>query len=171
MMSNKYIPPHRRHIIDFPRGSKINVKDISEKTNNKITAAEKIEKVDTVNNPIIVEPPNLGQSHYKDAIIAGLKAEMEESIPVEIEVEPPKWEPSQKDIQLFKDLAVMRRNRRERLRKEKFDRWLQDYYNDLNIMYKNYVDPKLGITFKEFVEAAFLCSEVDHNGKLLHDDV
>lgn len=167
--AHQYPGPRRntRFRRDLSEAPQFNVKTESTQSSQPQKQIHPIEIVEKVATPIVVMPPAPNtESPYKEAIQAGLELDINETSGVkDLPIVRRRWEPSSKEIELFKQLAEARNKWARRIAEEEFDQWVKHYYNDLQIMYEQCIDPRLGITFQHFVEAAYVCTDTEYDPK------
>lgn len=171
MSGNKYVPPYRRNKEfnkpkphrDLSHVAGFNVLSEDDRP-QKPKQLQPVKKVEQIVEPIII-PPLIcnNQSPYQDAVKAGLEFKMDQPL-VDIKENninvnnTHKLGPSKEEIELFQQLAISRRKFARRKANQEYNDWIDEHRYELEDMYTNIVDRKLGISFAQFVDAAYACS-------------
>ena len=70
-----------------------------------------------------------------------------------------------RDLKIFNILTKYNKERIDQYNEKQMDNWYAHYEKEISIMYNTCVNPKLDITFDEFVEVLFLCTYNKFNNK------
>lgn len=148
-VTNKYVPPHKRNngeIQESRQRLEFNMKQ------NNTTSSLLEDKLRVTHGSYMFNDEEPRREEYKIEIPTVVNPIM-----IRKSYDLPK-----RELRLITDLEETRKRNKER----EFRKWADHYKEELDNMYKKYVDPKLNIYYEDFVETAYICTESTYNKKL-----
>lgn len=147
-----YVPPYRRRTQprrrDLSQVSKFNNRTVPVTPESEIKTEPKTIAPELIQIPEAVVPP----------IVEPVRLEKPKSH---------KYFVPDHEVEFIHEMALLREQQQQKQSEKEFNEWADHYEADLAQMYDRCVDPRIRLSYDQFVNLAYQCTAVEFNGKKL----